>query len=301
MTEWWKNIDKWDSEDYSYLYEREEDINEDIDDDFLEITDIDFSSITGDSTKERLKKVAKKTSTSKIIPKATIKKGKIKPKKSAIKKKEITKINLPSDKEILVQGIDKFILSTSDKSDSIKNIGYYKGEKLKELVLIFNNTSPNDFVIELFNPSQPLDYLYATSLNLNNKVAVAGDNKVSYSDVLFNLLGNPAIIPNAKFVCEGSRVDEQESIALRFKNKNIAGYEKVMPIQMSLNIDIDQQQRIILYWDIEKTLGNVFCPDGMDVIEYKVLAGMRVTFCFYYKQVSLKKFFWKETRNKGIL
>lgn len=300
MREWWDNIEDADNEDYSYLFDRDEDITDADEFAELDIDDIDFSSIEGDTRKERFKSIRKKT-TAQLVPKKTINRKKKVVSKKPFKKKEITKINLPSDREILVKGIDKFILSTSDKSDSIKNIGYYKGEKLKEMVLIFNNTSPNDFVIELFNPSQPLDYLYATSLNLNNKVAVAGDNKVSYSDVLFNLLANPTIVPNAKFVCEGSRVDEQESIALRFKNKNVAGYEKVMPIQMSLNLDIDQQQRIILYWDIQKTLGHVYCPDGMDVIEYKILAGMRVTFCFYYKQVSLKKFFWKETRNKGIL
>jgi hypothetical protein len=300
MKEWWDNIEDSDNEDYSYLFERDEDITDADGFAELDIDDIDFSSIEGNTRKERFKTIRKKT-TAQLIPKKPISQKKKIVSKKPLKKKEITKINLPNDREILVKGVDKFILSTSDKSDSIKNIGYYKGEKLKEMILIFNNTSPNDFVIELFNPSQPLDYLYATSLNLNNKVAVAGDNKVSYSDVLFNLLANPTIVPNAKFVCEGPRVDEQESIALRFKNKNIAGYEKVMPIQMSLNLDIDQQQRIILYWDIQKTLGHVYCPDGMDIIEYRILAGMRVTFCFYYKQVSLKKFFWQETRNKGIL
>jgi hypothetical protein len=300
MTEWWDKIEDLDSDDYSYLFDRDEDVEDEEDFAELDIDDIDFSSIEGSSRKERFKNIRKKT-TAQIIPKKPLNKSRKIISKKPIKKKVVTKISLPSDKEILVKGVDGFILSQTDKSEAIKNIGYYKGEKLKEMVLIFNNTSPNDFVIELFNPSQPLDYLYATSLNLNNKVAVAGDNKVSYSDVLFNLLANPAIVPNAKFVCEGARVDEQESIALRFKNKNVAGYEKVMPIQMSLNLDIDQQQRIILYWDIQQTLGHVYCPDGMDVIEYRVLAGMRVTFCFYYKQVSLKKFFWQETRNKGIL
>jgi hypothetical protein len=300
MKEWWDNIEDADNEDYSYLFERDEDITDANEFAELDIDDIDFSSIEGDTRKERFKTIRKKT-TAQIVPKKTISRKKRVVSKKPIKKKEITKINLPNDREILVKGVDKFILSTSDKSDSIKNIGYYKGEKLKEMVLIFNNTSPNDFVIELFNPSQPLDYLYATSLNLNNKVAVAGDNKVSYSDLLFNLLANPAIVPNAKFVCEGASIDDQQNISLRFKNKNVAGYEKIMPIQNSLNLDIDQKQRVILYWDIQKTLGHVFCPDGMDVIEYRILAGMRVTFCFYYKQVSLKKFFWQEIRNKGIL
>ena len=300
MKEWWDNIEDADNEDYSYLFERDEDITDADEFAELDIDDIDFSSIEGDTRKERFKTIRKKT-TAQLIPKKTITRKKKIVSKKPIKKKEITKINLPNDREILVKGVDKFILSTSDKSDSIKNIGYYKGEKLKEMVLIFNNTSPNDFIIELFNPSEPLDYLYATSLNLNNKVAVAGDNKVSYSDLLFNILANPTIIPNAKFAVEGANQVGQINQPLIFKNKNVAGYQKIMPIQMALNFDIDQQQNQILYWDIQKTLGHVYCPDGMDVIQYKVLAGMTVTFGFYYKQVSLKKFFWKETRNKGIL
>jgi membrane-associated protein len=64
---------------------------------------------------------------------------------------------------------------------------------------------------------------------------------------------------------------------------------------------IDQTQDYILYWDIQKTLGRVFVPDGMDIISYKILAGMTVIFGFYYKQVQIKKVFWEETRNVGIL
>lgn len=292
MTEWWKNTDDWDSDDYGHLFERGESFEDP--EESMDISDIDFTSIDGKTTRERLKKV--KISKAKIIPK----------KKAVVSKRkkisrEVTKVNLPSDKEIIVKGIDQFILSQDDKNVALKNIGYYKGEKLRELVLIINNDSPLDFELELFNPSEPLDYLYSTSLNLNNKIAVAGDNKVSYSDMLFNLLANPTIIPNAKFVVEGANQFNQINQPLIFKNKNIAGYEKIMPLQMALNIDIDQQQNQILYWDIQKTLGHVYAPDGMDVIKYKVLAGMQVTFGFYYKQVSLKKFFWKETRNKGIL
>jgi hypothetical protein len=45
-----------------------------------------------------------------------------------------------------------------------------------------------------------------------------------------------------------------------------------------------------------KQLGRPFIPDGMDVIEYKILAGNSVTMCFFYKQVSLKKVFIEEAR-----
>jgi hypothetical protein len=49
------------------------------------------------------------------------------------------------------------------------------------------------------------------------------------------------------------------------------------------------------------TLGRAFIPDGMDVIEYTILPQTNVVFGFYYKQVSLKRFFFKEARTKKIL
>jgi hypothetical protein len=220
-------------------------------------------------------------------------------------KKTTERILVPQDRKVIVEGVDKFILSNTKESEAIKNIGYYKGEKLKELVLIINNNTPNDIEFELFNPSMPLDYLFSTSDNLNNRISVAGDNKVSYSDMLFNMLANPTLLPNAKFVCENP-VDANQSykqfnIPLIFKNKNIAGHEKIHPIQNALNTDIDQNQNNIVYWDIMETLGRAYIPDGMDILSYKVLAGNIVTFGFYYKQVSLKRFFFKEARDKKIL
>lgn len=216
-------------------------------------------------------------------------------------RKTTEKILVPSDREVIVEGVDKFILSNTKESNAIKDIGYYKGEKLKELVLIINNDTPNDFDIELFNPSSSLDYLYATSNNLNTMIQVAGDNKVSYSDVLFNLLANPALLPNAKFTVSGAQQAAQFNQALIFKNKNIAGHEKIHPLQMNLNIDIDQNQKQIVYWNIMETLGRPYIPDGMDVIQYKVLAGNQVVFGFYYKQASIKRFFYPEARDKRIL
>lgn len=220
-------------------------------------------------------------------------------------KKTTERILVPEDRQVIVEGVDKFILSNTKESDAVRNIGYYKGEKLKELVLIINNTSPNDFDFELFNPSMPLDYLIANSQDLNARILVAGDNKVSYSDMLFNLLANPTILPNAKFVCTNptnpNQAFAQFNVPLIFKNKNIAGHEKIHPIQNALNTDIDQTQDQLVYWDIMGTLGRAYIPDGMDVISYKVLAGNSVVFGFYYKQVSLKRFFFKEARDKKIL
>ena len=59
----------------------------------------------------------------------------------------------------------------------------------------------------------PLDYLYSTSQNINNKVQVAGGS-TQYTDVLFNILANPTLIPNCKFVFDGPQVSKQVSIPL---------------------------------------------------------------------------------------
>jgi hypothetical protein len=151
----------------------------------------------------------------------------------------------------------------------------------------------------------PLDYLFSSSQNLNNRISVAGDDKVQYSDLLFNILANPTLLPNAKFSVENAtnplQARNQFNIPMIFKNKNIAGHEKINPIQNDLNFDIDQRQKQIVYWDIMQSLGRAYIPDGMDVISYKVLAGNTVVFGFYYKQVSLKRFFFKEARDKKIL
>ena len=314
MNIWEEDINDWDGDQYDSFFGNQKDTNLDEFENFdeLEIEDIDFSNVTGKSKRERLKKVSSKIRTAKVVPK----KKRIAPSKQKREKivakpgqqyvfdktrgKKITsEIQLPDNRQILIKGVDEFILSQDEKP--IKNIGYYKGEKLKELVLIINNDSPNDLTIEFFNPSTPLNYLYSTTDNLNNRIKVAGDNKVSYSDLLFNLLANPTILPNAKFTCSGLLLNEQFSQPMIFKNKSIEGHEKVFPIQNALNFDLLQPQKQIIYWDIEKTLGRLFCPDGMDIMQYTVLRGMNVVFGFYYKQIQLKKVFIPELRNKGIL
>lgn len=280
------------------------------DPDYLFLEEFDFSNMEGNNLKKDLKKIKKKSIGRKITSKNNIKLKK--PKKTS-KNSEVKTIqtSIQSNQGFSEKGrkqlldVNNFILSDSQENSAIKNIGYYKGEKLKELVLIINNNTPNDLNLELFNPSQPLDYLFATSQNINNRILVAGNNLVSYSDVLFNLLANPTLLANAKFTCENpispSQASAQINQVLTFRNKNIAGHEKVHPIANDLNIDIDQPNKQIIYWDILETLNRVFIPDGMDIIEYKVLAGNQVTFGFYYKQFSLKKFFFKEARNKTII
>lgn len=271
------------------------------------VMDMDFSEIRGDF-KKTLSKVNRKLNqkSSQAKTQRFISKGKSKPLSKEIpvnrsakihgsKQKKISRVIVPNDQRVIVEGVNKFILSKDPKDDAIKNIGYHNGKKLNELVLIFNNNSGVDFDLEVFNPSQPLDYLYATSLNLNDKVQVAG-GAVSYSDVLFNLLANPALIYNAKFVFAGPSMVQQISEPLIFKNKSIAGVEKVAPLNLSLQVDNMQVANDIVFFDVCANLNRPFIPDGMDVIKYNIKAGNSVTMAFFYKQISLKKVFFEEAR-----
>ena len=159
-----------------------------------------------------------------------------------------------------------------------------------------NNDSAIDFSFSLFNPSMPLDYLYSTSLNLNNKIEVAGG--VEYTDVLFNLLANPMIVRQAQIVTSGARLVEQQGIAMKFQDKCINGTVEVLPLNLSLKIDTMQVFSNTVSFDLHASLNRPYIPDGMHVINYTVLAGNTVTMCFYYEQMSLAKLFYKEARIK---
>lgn len=291
------------------------------------ITDIDFSSLAGKPFNKAFRQADKKV-TSKAIEKRSLNKGKRlvkKPKLGAsttqkpklrkrptqklsreigVKRgakinqaqKKISRILVPADKKVIVEGVNKFILSQKPNDNAVKNIGYYKGRKLKELVLIFNNTTPNPFTIELFNPSAPLDYLYNTSQNLNNKIEVAG-NQVAYSDVLFNLLANPTIIPNCKFTFSGINAQQQRSIPLKVIDREITGEEFIQPLNLDLTIDNMQVSSDIVFFDIMQMLNRPFIPDGMDTVEYTILPNMSVVMAFFFEQKSLKKAFYKVARD----
>lgn len=214
--------------------------------------------------------------------------------------KTISKVIVPDNQKVIVEGIDQMILQKGESCDSVRNIGYYQCKKLKELTIILNNDSPNDFDLELFNPSMPMDYLISTSGNLNNKVIVAG-GVVSYSDILFNLLANPTHIVNAKFsyadAGSTAMVSRQIAQPLLVKNKSMEGFVKVDPLNTQLKLDIFQYQPNVLFFDFLSALNRPYIPDGMDVMQYKVLAGASVTFTFFYRQKSLKRFFLKEARD----
>jgi len=215
-------------------------------------------------------------------------------------RKKIAKVIVPDDQKVIIQGASKFILSQKNKDEGIKNIQWYRGEKLKPLILIINNDTPTDFSFELFNPSMPLDYLYSTSQNINDRITVAG-GIVSYTDVLNNILANPALVVNAQMATSGPQVANQNNQAMFFKNKTIEGVQTIFPVNLDLQIDNLQVLNEIIYFNINDTINRCFIPDGMDVIAYKVLAGMTVTLCFWYKQVELKKFFYKEARDSKNL
>jgi len=214
---------------------------------------------------------------------------------------DIKRIVVPDDRKVTIEKVNKYILSKDPRVNAQKRIGYYNGKKLEELVLIFNNPSAVDFNLEIFNPSMPLDYIYSTAQNLNDVITVAG-GEVSYSDVLFNLLANTTMIPNAKFVFSGASLQNQLVQPIIVKNKAINGEEKVYPFNLDLSVDTMQVANDIVTFDFFDTINRPFIPDGMDVLKYKVLAGMNVTMVFFYEQVSLKKVFLNEAKyNKGLL
>lgn len=275
------------------------------------INDIDFSEFNGDfksSLKKlngKLRKPAKVKVKKKFRKPVKGREVRLKPRKIRVTKSSVMfgksrktteKIMVPRDRKVIIEGVDNFIFSKDKMVDAYKNIGYYKGKKLKELILIFNNNGSSDFTIELFNPSSPLDWLFSTSQNLNNRIQVAGGSAASYSDVLFHMLANPTMIVNAKIVMSGSSLVSQQAQALQFKNKNLEGKMRVEPLQISQSIDTMQVQSTTIPFDIMGTLNRPFIPDGMDVCQYTVLAGMTVTLCFYYDQHSLKKLLIPEAK-----
>ncbi|MEI7510263.1 MAG: hypothetical protein WCJ62_12465 [Flavobacterium sp.] len=270
------------------------------------IEDIDFSEIRGKDFKSSLSKVNKAYAKKKAIAKKPLSKDFVVKKRATLYGKNdgggtastTKRIIVPDTQKVIIQGVDKFILGNDDKCGA-KDIGYYKCKKLKELVFTMDNNSAVDFNLELFNPSMPLDYLFSTSGNLNNKIQVAG-GVVSYSDVLFNFLANPPHIVNAKFTFAGSSFINQINQPLIFTNKSATGEQKVEPFQLQLEVDNMQVAKDIVFFKLD-ALNRPFIPNGMDVIQYKVLAGNTVTFAFYYRQKDIRKFYYEEARNSKKL
>ena len=215
-------------------------------------------------------------------------------------------IIVPEQREVLIEGVSKFIMDSGLENNEIKSCMYHKGKKLSHVSMIFNNDSALNFNIELFNPATPLQYLISTRLNLDDKITIAGGN-TKYSEFVLNTLANVTEIFCAQIVVsspytQGSPEDiaaiqAQLNQAMFFKNKNIAGLQAIEPINIQLQRDIMQYQLGIVYFNINKLLQRPFIIDGMDTLTYNIMAGMTVTICFYYKQISLKRVMLAAARN----
>lgn len=209
-------------------------------------------------------------------------------------------IFVPEDRELIVEGVSRFILSDEPEDNEIKAMQYYKGKKLNHMTLTFNNDSQLDFNVELFNPTLPLQYLIGTRLNIDDKIQIAGGT-TTYSEMIAYLIGNPTMIISAQIVVStpsGTITDIQKQFAQNFlfKNKSISGYQAIEPINVALARDIMQAQPDIVYFNIPKQLNRPFVVDGLDTITYKILAGNTVTVNFYYKQVQMKRVMFEECR-----
>mgnify|MGYP003342344305 CR=1 FL=1 len=269
------------------------------------IDDIDFSSIEGKDFKRSFHK-ANRLITNKIRSKNTKISKKPLNKKFFVNtsvdikggEKKLSKVIVPRERRLIIQGASDLILDQT--KDVAKEIGYHEGRELKQMVLTFNNDSALDFNLQIFNPSMPLDYLYSTSQNLNNKIIVGG-GEVAYSDVLYNILANPLMIYNAKFTFEGARASEQISQSLQFINKNTSAFLKKDPVNLSLQIDPYQFLNNIVFFDLKDVLNRPFIPDGMDVIQYKVLPQMTIAMAFFYDQLQIKRIMYEQGANSKKL
>jgi hypothetical protein len=217
-------------------------------------------------------------------------------------KKLISKVMIPKERSIIVEGASKLMLSEDKRDDVVKKLGYFNGKKLQELIIEIDNDGEIDFPIALFDPSMPLDYLYNTSQNLNNRISVGGGS-LQYSDVMFNILANPPIIHSAYFTIEGTNAQilKQEVLAMQFINKNIQGYRKIDPVNLSLKIDTMQVFNNSIAFDFHESLNRPFIPDGMDVINYTIYAGVKATLVFFYEQIHIKDVYYDEARKSKVL
>lgn len=216
--------------------------------------------------------------------------------------KLVSKIIIPKSRNVIVEGASKLMLSEDKRDDLVKKLGYFNGKKLQELIIQIDNTGEVDFPLNLFDPSMPLDYLYNTSQNLNNKIVVGG-GALQYSDLMFNILANPPIIHSAYFTFEGTQgqIRNQESLAMQFVNKNAQGFRKVDPVNLSLKIDNMQTFNNVIAFDLHDSLNRPFVPDGMDTINYTIYAGVQATLVFFYEQVHLKDLYYEEARKSKTL
>lgn len=220
--------------------------------------------------------------------------------------KSMAKVIVPRDRNVIIEGMNKFILDKNCGATDIKSIGYCNNKKLKEMVFIINNEGNVDFTAEFFNPSTVLDYLQATGLNINDKISVAGQgvDGVQYSDVMWHMQSNPTRIYNCRITISGTTEEimlNQRNVNLGMLQKDLRAYTDFTSINTQLFVDKFQFQSNIVAFNFDKELGRPYVPDGMDILRYTVLAGCTVSIAFYYEQKYLKKYFFKELRdNKRV-
>jgi len=258
-------------------------------DSYEDLEDIDFDYMTGDFDTD-FSNFAKGN-----VRRKKIKRGCPKPLQPR------NKIIVPDDRKLIVRGKERFKIGSK----------FHEGEKLQELNMTIDNTdNPVDFTMELFNPSAPLDYLYNSTQNLNSRITIADGVNVAYSDVLFNLLANPTMIVRGLLVCSAlgtlsesvqtGIVANQMNKIFQVKNKNIKGWQDLMPYK--LNLDVYQKQSNMVAFEIMRDLNRPFVVDGMDVLQYTVLANSKVVLNFYYKQIRLKELVFPEYKGyKGVI
>jgi len=222
-------------------------------------------------------------------------------------KNPLSNVIIPRDRDVIIQGVNKFILGNADCGETdLKNIGYCNGKKLKELVFIINNNSDIDYTVELFNPSTPLDYYQATSQNINDKISVAGQgvDGVQYTDVLSHMMSNPTKIINSRVTITAPNNNilfAQRDINFGITQKDLRAFTYTSPINIPQLLDKFQFQSNIIAFNFERELNRPYVPDGMDILRYTILAGCTVSIAFYYEQKMLKKYFYKELRDNKMI
>ncbi len=294
--------------DFANINKHEQEVvfeeSENFDDSALD--NVDFSNVIGKSFKKTFPVAKKKISNAKAHSKPSL--GKKIPVRNGVasvagrSNKSLGKVIVPRDRKLIVEGagMNRFLLS-EDYVD-IKRINYHDGHKLKEVILSISNNSGNDITVQLFNPSEPLDYLYSTSQNINDLIKVADSANVSYTDLLHNILANPLFVYNAKIVISGSQTSAQSALPLTFTNKNSAAHVFIKPRPVSLMVDNYQKDKnIVNFFQVNKQLNRPFIPDGMDVIQYQILAGSEVTIVFFCQQKLIKRMLYKEEINGNRL
>jgi len=297
-----------------------------------ELDGLDFSNLNGDF-KSSLKKLTghserknkefkkrakvdvgnsknrRKTSNKKIVNSLKLKDSWGVNKKATIvsnKRNAISDIYVPDDRKVIINGVNQFILSDSQDIDDAKNIGYYKGKKLKEMVFIVNNDGSNDFNFEFFNPSSPLDYYQATGQNINDRISVSGSNVdgVQFTDVLWNMQSNPTNIHGCRVTItspSNNIMFEQRQQDFNLIQKDLRACVVIRSVNIGQLLDAYQFQGNIISFNFNKELKRPYIPDGMDVLKYTIKAGCTVSIAFYYEQKMLKKYFYKEARDNKLL